>query len=352
MNVIDYLKKYKDIPFKEEPFNELDALTLALMSYFPFEYINKKKITPKIINEFLKTYKPEVTTERKLFDIIVLNILCNSIRYKGICFYDFCKKKSGESIEQFQAVTILFRNFMYISYCGTDATVIGWREDFNMSFLDIVPSEVDAINYANQQRKKHPFKDIYIGGHSKGGRLAVRAGKEIYKKNNLKAVFSFDGPNFTDSFYDYKYDEMKSLIYEYAPGDSIVGRLIKDRKKIIVDSSKELIHQHDAYSWLVEDNHFVHLDKYTSRSDKIAVITNKTFYNFDNQTKSIVINTLFDVADSLGIHKLKSGESVTTLVKNIISDIRIEWKNIPKENRKIVLKVLFDIVLIILQPKK
>ena len=81
-------------------------------------------------------------------------------------------------------------------------------------------------------------------------------------------------------------------------------------------------------------------------------ITLQLFYNFDNQTKSIVINTLFDVADSLGIHKLKSGESVTTLVKNIISDIRIEWKNIPKENRKIVLKVLFDIVLIILQPKK
>lgn len=341
MNVIDYLQNYKDISFKEARFNELDALALSLVSYFPFELIgNKSKYGPKEVVEFLRTYEPRNKSERKLMDIYVLNILCTCQRYKGIKFLDFAKKSSKESIEQFQAITISLKDFIFVSFCGTDATVIGWREDFDMGFLDIVPSEVDAIRYINEQRKKHPFKDIYIGGHSKGGRLAIRAGKEVYKKNNLQAVFSFDGPNFEDSFYDYKYDEMKHLIYEYAPHESIIGRLIKDRKKIIVESNAKGIFQHDAYSWQVIDDHFIHMDSYTAKSDKIVKVANGVFDKFDNEAKSIFVNTFFDLVAKLDVEELRDDNHAILVVKNAISSLRIEWKNTPKEHRKVLLQVL------------
>lgn len=352
MNIIDYLDNYKDKSFNEVPFNELDALALALIGYFPFSLIKEKKLTSSTISEFLKFYQPEQVSDRKLQDIVILNTLCNSKRYKKIRFFDFVKKKDGQSIEQFQAITIEFPNFLYISFCGTDASTLGWREDLNMSFLDMVPSEVDAISYANMVRKKHPFKDIYIGGHSKGGRLAVRAGKELYKKKNLKAVFSFDGPNFTDSFYDEKYEEVKSLIYEYAPNESIIGRLISDRPKIIIQSNAKSIYQHDAYTWQVDEDHFVHLDNYTARSNKIAKITKAAFEKFDYETKSIVVNTLFDVADKLNIHHLKPDEKVPALVMGILSTLRIEWKNIPKENRKIVSHFILSFILLVIQTKE
>lgn len=346
MNVIDYLKEYKDVPFSKEMFNELDALILSLMGYFPFDLIGKKRIDSGDVLDFLKTYKPKSTSERKLLDIFVLNTICSCERFKDIKFLDFVKKRSNESIEQFQAVAIVLKDFIFVSYCGTDATVLGWREDFNMAFLDIVPAEIDAIKYINEQRHKHPFKTIYIGGHSKGGRLAIRAGKEVYKKNNLGAVFSFDGPNFTNSFYDSQYDEMKSLIYEFAPNESIIGRLIKDRKKIIVESTAKGIYQHDAYTWQIEDDHFVHLDEYTAKSNKIVKVANEVLVQVDDEAKSIFVNTFFDLIDKLNVEDLHDDKHTIFVVQSALSSLRIEWKNTPKEHRKILLKVLFTIILI------
>lgn len=346
MNVVDYLKTYKDIPFKNVPFNELDALILSLMGYFPFDLIDKKKIDAEDVIDFLKTYEPTNKSERKLLDIVILNTLCSCKRFEGIKFLDFAKKRSKEAIEQFQAVTIALKDFIFVAFCGTDATVLGWREDFNMAFLDIVPAEIDAIKYINDQRKKHPFKDIYIGGHSKGGRLAIRAGKEVYKKNNLQAVFSFDGPNFTDSFYDYQYDEMKSLIYEYAPNESIIGRLIKDYKKIVVESNAKGIYQHDAYTWQIEDDHFVHLDNYTPKSDKIVKVANGVLEKYDNETKAIFVNTVFDIFEKLNISEFKDDKHMILAIKSVINNLRIEWKNTPKEHRVVLRQILFSIVVI------
>ena len=349
MNVIDYLDSYKDISFKEERFNELDALILSLMGYFPFDLIGKTKIDADDVTKFLKTYKPKSKSERKRSDIHLLNTICSCERFKGIKFLDFAKKRDGEAIEQFQAVTIALKDFVFISFCGTDATVLGWREDFNMAFLDIVPSEIDAIKYINNQRHKHPFRDIYIGGHSKGGRLAIRAGKEVYKKNNLQAVFSFDGPNFVNSFYDSKYDEMKSLIYEYAPNESIIGRLIKDRKKIIIESNAKGIYQHDAYSWQVEEDHFVHLDNYTAKSDKIVKVANGVVEKVDNEAKSVFVNTFFDLVEKLNVEELNDDKHAIFVVRSALSSLRIEWKNTPKEHRKVLLQVLLTTLLLIVK---
>ncbi len=346
MNVIDYLNAYKDIPFKSEPFNELDALILSLMGYFPFDLIGKKKINSNEVVEFLKTYVPTNTSERKQLDVVVLNTICTCERFKDIKFMDFVKKTSKESIEQFQAVTIVLKDFIFVSYCGTDATVIGWREDFNMAFLDIIPAEIDAVKYIDEQKKKHPFKNIYIGGHSKGGRLAIRAGKELVKKNTLQAIFSFDGPNFTDSFYDYQYDEMKSLISEYAPNESMIGRLIKDRKKIIVLSNSKGIYQHDAYTWQIEENHFIHQDNYTPKSDKIVKVANGVMEKYDNETKSIFVNTVFDVFGKLNIEEFKSDKQMISSLKDVVNNLRIEWKNTPKEHRVVIRNILFTIILI------
>ena len=142
MNVIDYLESYKDLSFKESPFNELDAAILALLSYFPFDLIgvNKKVIKNEKILSFIETYEPGANvSEHKLLHIRLMSDVINSNRFKGIKFTFFERKRSDMSIEQFQAITIELKKFTYVSFCGTDATTLGWREDFNMAYLDIVP---------------------------------------------------------------------------------------------------------------------------------------------------------------------------------------------------------------------
>ena len=347
MNLVNYLDRYKNISFKESPFNEVDALILSLMSYFPFDLIGKRVIKVDDVTKFLNEYRPTIKIERKLLDIYVLNTLCHSERFGGIKFVNFTKKRNDESVEQFQAVTIHFKDFIFISFCGTDATTLGWREDFNMSFLDIVPSEVDAIKYANDVRKLHPFKKIYIGGHSKGGRLSVRAAKELYKKNNLAATFSFDGPNFTDSFYDETYESMKSLIYEYSPEESIIGRMISDRgNKLIVKSDARLLNQHNAYTWLVEDNHFVFADHYTALSDRITKASSIIFEKYDNKTKAVFVNTLFDLLEKQEINSFTDEDWHKENIFSFIMSARNDWKQIPKEDRKIVWAIILNILVL------
>lgn len=347
MNIVNYLNEYQNYSFKEKPFNELDALVFTLMSYFPYGLLNKSRFDKEDILKFLKSYEPDNKSERKLLDNYILKTMCTCVRYEDVKFLHFVNKRSNKAIEQFQAITFKFKDFMFVSFCGTDATVLGWREDFNMAVLSTIPSEIDAMHYINNVRKKHPFIDMYIGGHSKGGRLAIRAFKEVYKKNTIKGVYAYDNPNFNDSFYDEDYLNIKDRIYEYAPSESIIGRLICDNKrKIIVKSTAKLLMQHDAYSWEIENNHFVREFKYTEKSDKISAIINDTLSRLDYETKFVFINALFSLMDRLEITEFRDSAYNKALVLGALSNIRIEWKNTPKEERRTILKVLWSILLI------
>ena len=347
MTIIDYIQNYQNISFKKSEFNEVDAGIFSLLSYFPFDEMNyKKSFSSKDVLAYLEKSEMVKTSKHRYLNLSLMSVVCRSNRYKGIKFKDFKKRNDTSTVEQFQAITIEFKDFIYVSFSGTDATTLGWREDLNMSYLEMVPSEIDAINYLFNERKKHPFKKMYVGGHSKGGRLAIRASKELMKKNTLQAIFSFDGPNFTSDYYDEEYDKIAPLIYEYAPEGSIIGRLISERKKIIIASEAKSIYQHSLYTWVVEDNSFVHVEKYSDSSNKISKICNEIFYKYDNETKSIFVNTLFDIVDKLNITELKDDEYNKKLLMESLASIRIEWKNTPKEHRKTILKVLFSIILL------
>ena len=352
MNVVDYLNNYREVSFNEKPFNEIDALVFTLMSYFPYNLLDKKKFDKDDVVEFLNTYQPENKAERKLLDIYILKTLCTCTRYKDVKFCHYVNKRSNKAIEQFQAISFKFKDFIFVSFCGTDASLLGWKEDFNMAVMSTIPSEVDAIEYINNVRRMHPFIDMYIGGHSKGGRLAIRAFKEVYKKNTIKGVYSYDNPNFDKSFYDEDYLHIKDKIYEYAPNESIIGRLICDNKrKIIVKSNAKLLMQHDAYSWEIDNNHFVREYSFTQRSDKISAIINETLERLDHDTKFVFINAFFSLMERLDIVEFRDSEYNKKLVLNALSNIRIEWKNTPWEERKTILKVLWSILVIIIRTR-
>ena len=352
MNIVDYVNSYQNYSFKEKPFNELDALVLTLMSYFPYSLLNKSNFDKEDVLDFLKTYQPENKSERKLLDIYILKILCTCTRYSDVKFMHFVNKRSQKTIEQFQAISFKFKDFLFVSFCGTDASTLGWKEDFNMAVMSTIPSEVDAVEYINRVRRIHPFIDMYIGGHSKGGRLAIRAFKEVYKKNTIKGVYSYDNPNFDKTFYDEDYLNIKDKIREYAPNESIIGRLICDNKrKIIVKSNAKLLMQHDAYSWEIENNHFVREVNFTQKSDKISTIINETLEKLDHDTKFVFINAFFSLMERLDIFEFRDSDYNKKLVLNALSNIRIEWKNTPVEERRTILKVLWAIIVIMIKTR-
>ena len=348
MDVIDYLNKYQDISFKEASFNEIDALVLAMISYVPFDELklDKNKVKDSDLLKYIEAYKPpRGSSERKLKYIQVLSLVCKSKRYDNVIFTNFKKIRDKATDKQFQAITIVLKDFIYISFCGTDATVLGWKEDFNMAILEIVPSEIEAIKYANEIAEKIWFKKIYLGGHSKGGRLAITAAKGMKNKRRLGAIFTFDAPNYPSSCYDASYKEIDNYVLSYAPNESIIGRLMNEyRQKRIIKSTNKLLMQHDAFSWIVEDRSFVYDNEYTEQSNKIVNTINHALMTYDEEKKRQFIDTLFDYLDRLNVDKLPSEKDLIPFAIKKVPVLFAEWKNTPKENRSVVKKIIFDLL--------
>lgn len=347
MYILDYVKKYKDISFKEMPFNEVDALLLAMLSYVPYDEIGlKKKINSnKDVYKLIDNYvPPKDVGERKLKYLELAKEFCVSSRYKHAHFAFFKKVRDRESEKQFQAITIILHDFAYVSFCGTDSTTIGWKEDFNMAYLNIVPSEVEAVNYLRRVSSLFLFKKLYTGGHSKGGRLAITASKHIRKTNKLLGVYSFDAPNYPSACYDENYKAIDKLIHDYAPDESIIGRLMNEyRRKKIVSSCNKLLLQHDTFSWDIGEKSFIYKRVFTERSTRIVDTINYALKNYDEDMKKDFIDTIFDFLFKLNIEKLPPEKEFISFFLSKFSVFRGVWKETSKEKRAVVKKMLFKV---------
>ena len=348
MNLLDYLEKYKDTSFKVMGFNEIDALALADFSYVAYDELglNKEKVSAKELEKLIDEYHPTLLdSERKKNYLKVAKLICSGQRYNKACFAHFRKIRDESSDKQFQAITILFKDFIYVSFCGTDSTTLGWKEDFNMAILETVPSEVEAMKYANMVAAKHWFRKIYLGGHSKGGRLAISAAKKMNNKKRIAAIFSFDAPNYPSLAYDEDYKSIDSKLLAYAPNESIIGRLMYEyHQKKIIKSTNSLLMQHDTFSWLLDDNSFLYDHEYTEKSTRIVNTINHALTTYDEETKHQFIDTLFDYLDRLNIEKLPNEKEFFSFFLKRIPDVIGEWRNTPKENRVVVKKIIFDLL--------
>ena len=348
MNLIDYLLKYKDTSFKEMPFNEVDALALADFSYVDFSNLklDKERINSRRLSNLIDNYHPtNEDSERKLNYLKVASLICEGKRYSGAKYVHFRKIRDEASEKQFQAITIIVKDFIYISFCGTDSTVLGWKEDFNMAVLQTVPSEVEAVKYADMVASKHWFRKIYLGGHSKGGRLAISAAKGMKSKRRIAAIFSFDAPNYPSAAYDDLYRQIDSKILAYAPNESIIGRLMNEySQKRILKSSNSLLMQHDTFSWLIDNRSFIYESDYTEKSTRIVHAINNALNTYDEETKHQFIDTLFDFFEKLNIEKLPNEKEFFVFFMKRIPSLFGAWRDTPKENRSVVKKIIFDIL--------
>ena len=200
MNIIDYIKKNKNHTFKELPFNEVDNLILSLLTYIDFTDIvpafKKEKITLKEAAEKISDKKKSF---RGLFisnTFKMVQIMKDSKRYQDILLYNYMKIVNSDM--QFGAMTMkLPDKSIYISFAGTDSSIIGWEEDFKMTYLYPGASQKYASIYLNKAIGLLD-KNIRIGGHSKGGNLSICAAmnSHFYIRRKIKEITNFDGPGF------------------------------------------------------------------------------------------------------------------------------------------------------------
>ena len=345
-NINDYLLWRGDIPISSNfKFNEVDSMILARFAYLIFSKIEMNSIeTIESISKKMRNF------ENKQFryngDKELVTNLGTSTRFKDMIVTDFEEINEIENEKQFGAITVHISDTeLYISFLGTDSSIYGWKEDFNMAFMDNVPCQLSGKEYLEKIEKKYPNKKIRIGGHSKGGNVAIysaiTATKDIQEK--IIKVYNYDGPGFNKNIIlKFENDAIIDNIETYIPQESIIGRIMNHKEKItIVLSTEKGILQHDIYSWQVLKDDVVSLEKNTEISEDINQTITNWLETTTNEQRKIFFDSVFELLYST------NSNSFLELSKNLSTNLPIilkKYGEISKEEKELISNMLKGLV--------
>ena len=341
-NINDYIKWRGDIALnKDYTFNEIDSMILARFSYLIFNQIQMQdKETIESISMKMEKFKNDEF--RYNGDKELITYLGKSNRFKNMKVTDFVENNEKENEEQFGAIVIHISNEeLYISYIGTDSTLYGWKEDFNMSFMDNVPCQIEGKEYLEKIANKYKNKKIRIGGHSKGGNVAIYSAVMVNRKiqDRIIKVYNYDGPGFNQEIAQkYAKDAIIEKIETYFPQDSIIGRIMNHEEKCSVALSIEKgILQHDIYSWQVLGTDLIYSAKLTKKSEVMNSVVTSWLIGTSNEQRKIFIDTIFELFYSTDANTF--GEISKNLINNL-SVIFKKYGEISKEDKKTITAII------------
>lgn len=308
-NMISFVRKHGQKSFESFPFCEIDSLILCQISYYNFYYTplregnGEKTLAECLRGDNVKLLRGLMTirNDRKLIKAVL-----QSKRYAqiGVCSYE--EKLDAASCRQFAAITFdLGKDGYYIAFRGTDNSVTGWKEDMYLSFRQEIPSQQDAVRYLLEQmrRRKGSFR---LGGHSKGGNLAIYAAMQLSAKelSRVRGIHSYDGPGLYEGLYrTAAYRRVRPLIHKTIPQSSVFGLLWeKDRRYRIVKSCAAALVQHDPYTWLVFYNGFVPAGSLSRFARYMNRTLNTWLDTLDMWQRRQLVDAVFDSISCTGIH--------------------------------------------------
>ena len=349
--LIDYLKEYGDTTWEAMPLNEVDSLILCQLSYLKFDGMvpdvkdNEAWVTLEDIyqcSDYEKLYADEryEKDNRAMFEAMVQGQRYRKLRLN--CYFSLTHK-TWEI--QFAAITYLLPNStLYIAYRGTDETIVGWKEDFNMAYLSPIPAQSYSVKYLNvvAGKLKNP---IILGGHSKGGNLAVYAGMKCLKivQERIRAIYNMDGPSFRPQVLEkYHYEAIKDRTVKIIPHSSLVGMLFEQSMDYRVVKSRALgLLQHDPYSWKVRYGRFVDIEQVLGSQRIVDETLNAWILSLNEEQIRVFVDTLYLVLCSAKKDNLLA---FSTDLGNSIGSIVGAIKEVDEETKQMIGATLKDLV--------
>lgn len=304
--IFDYIKWRGDISFKAVEVGEVDSLIFSELCYLDMFSIATSQGETLAQARAVYFEQERDRIYRKCDKVLakktskLLNMAAESVRFKDVVVRYYEENTSIEETMQFSATTYeIDSDNIFIAFRGTDYSLTGWKEDFTMCTLDVIPSQMKALEYTEKIAALYPNANIVIAGHSKGGNLAVYSAVNSSEsvKTRISAVYNYDGPGFKESLLKTeKYLEISDRITTIIPRSSFIGMLFEHEEDFVIVNSKSVsFWQHDAFNWAVTGGSFVRLDEAT-KSIRFADKTMKGLINgLDDKQKEQLVDAIFDV---------------------------------------------------------
>lgn len=314
----DYLDCNGSRTFDEFAFNEADSLCLNELGYFCFEELDasidfKKTVNlhevllPYITGEKTFSHSFLVTEER----IKLLQKVVASKRFANLNLSDYVNDVDAEYERQFSAMvfTLPEINHHQLVFRGTDDTMIGWKEDFKLTYVQEIPAHRAAVAYLENYLEKYAGK-VTVSGHSKGGNLALYAVAHVNDllREQIEKVYMLDAPGLQEKGLESDgYKAIRERVTVIRPEESIVGiMLYNDIEPIVVKSNASGIMQHALTSWQFneETGELILAERQTDLSQNLEKTFKQWMNELSSQELKILFDTLFDTLMSSGIHSI------------------------------------------------
>jgi hypothetical protein len=320
-NLFDYLLWRGDLKFAQSPLNLVDTVILCQLAYLPMDGIvpgpgEKEGVSVSLaMNIFSEKLKNDPDFKSHLMykeDPEFISALESSNRFGDCHLFGYVNNIDPDREVQFSAVCVNTGDgSSFITFRGTDLTLVGWKEDFNMSFKEVIPAQLEALEYLEKMASmiKGPF---CTAGHSKGGNLAIYSSAFCDKKiqNRITEIYSYDAPGFHENVIKSEsFNSVKDRIRSFIPQSSVVGMLLeRGYDYSVIKSSQIGLLQHILYSWEVTHNDMVYVDKVDTGSRFVDKTLKEWVKNLDNEDREQFFDSLYSIltaSDAKSFHKLE-----------------------------------------------
>jgi len=356
-NIIDYVRNELRT-LREKPFSAVDSLVLS-----QFTYVNFTGLVPGLFDdnpsvricdllkaEYLESLFSRLHNVDSNRDLLIA--LGMSPRFRDIRMNYFVDEADTEVQMQFAAVTFLLdERTAYLAFRGTDGTLVGWKEDFNMAYIYPLPSQEAGLLYLNAVSGLLPKRmDVMVGGHSKGGNIAVYASMKCKKsfQKRIVEIYNHDGPGFSKEVVTgQEFDVIRDRTQKSMPQSSVFGILLHHQENVrVVESAGGTLMQHDPFSWCIEGDDFCYTQNLTGASETRHKTINQWLSTLSQDQRKLFIETLYQLVEST---QATSIYELTDDWRKVASKILSTAKELDPETRKFVKKTFFELVRLSLQ---
>ena len=351
-NLFDYILWRGDLGFDQFPFNPVDNLVFSQLSYLPMDgMVPEPGKGRRVSFEAVAARTAERNAGRPASKDVtiaiatsVINAIRGSSRFGNCELISYVNRTDPGDEIQFSAFCALIgkkrsSRKLLVVYRGTDTSIVGWKEDLNMSFVNSIPAQKEAVSYLEEMAGRFPYP-LLVAGHSKGGNLAIYApafcDESIQRR--VTAIYSNDAPGFRrEVIQSDGYKAIRGRIQAFVPQSSFVGMLFEHGvSPRVVKSSKTGIFQHDLCSWEVTRDNIAGGVELTSQGRFVNNIVHEWMEKIDDEQRREAIDALYKVLASTQARSLVELGSDWRNAVSIISGI----KNINGTTKKMLGKLV------------
>ena len=329
--VFDYLRWRGDLTFAQDAFNEVDNLILCIITYLNFRRFPELRSRDADKAVLMSDIVPRMTAEDEQQGlspnnyIPLMKLAAESCRFAPVRLFGYETVRDETREMQLDALSFLLPDgTLFCAFMGTDRSLVGWKENLNLSYMDAVPAQIGAVEYVEDMAWRCPERPVRIGGHSKGGNLAAYAAIHIPEALQARMLDAYnnDGPGFRRDVTDTaEYRRIAAKLHTYIPAASIVGVLLEHTEDYtVVASSSRASMQHEPLTWGVLGSRFIRQEARSEFGKASDDVVREWLASLSPQEREKFSNALFDMFTQGGTVQSLEDVRQSELLKRLAAD--------------------------------